>query len=87
MIRKFEVDADEALGFENDGRGFTFAARMLEALGVSRVRLVTNNPEKIGALESAGLIVESDHRIVGRKNNHNVRYLAAKRDRAGHLLD
>ena len=80
-------DADEILGFEQDGRRFDFAAEMLKQLGVREVRLMTNNPLKISALTEAGLTVVSDHRIVGRRNDHNIRYLAAKRDRAGHLLD
>jgi GTP cyclohydrolase II len=80
-------EADAILGFDDDGRSFGFAAEMLKRLGVREVRVMTNNPLKIGALEEAGLSVVSDHRIVGRRNDHNIRYLAAKRDRAGHLLD
>ena len=48
---------------------------------------MTNNPIKIAALENAGLIVAADQRIQGRLTDHNVRYLASKRDRAGHYLD
>lgn len=80
-------DADEVLGFAHDQRGFAYAAEMLKQLGVSRLRLMTNNPHKIAALVDAGLEVVSDQRILGRKNDHNVRYLASKRDRAGHFLD
>lgn len=80
-------EADAVLGFDEDGRTFSFAAKMLTQLGVSRVRLMTNNPAKIGALEAAGLVVVSHHRIFGRRNHHNIRYLASKRDRAGHFLD
>lgn len=80
-------DADEVLGFDHDQRKFDFAAKMLKLLGVTRVRVMTNNPIKIAALESAGLEVVSDHRIFGRKTDHNIRYLAAKRDRAGHLFE
>jgi GTP cyclohydrolase II len=80
-------DADEILGFEHDQRHFDFAARMLQSLGALRVRVMTNNPEKIAALRRAGLDVVSDHRIQGRATDENVRYLAAKRDRAGHYID
>lgn len=80
-------DADEILGFEEDGRTFVVAAEMLKQLEISKVRLMTNNPKKIAALEKAGLVVASHHRIVGRGNDHNIRYLATKRDRAGHLLE
>jgi GTP cyclohydrolase II len=80
-------DADEVLGFEADQRRFDFAAVMLQELGVDKVRLMTNNPEKIAALAKAGLDVISDHRVLGRPTAENVSYLAAKRDRAGHYID
>jgi GTP cyclohydrolase II len=48
---------------------------------------MTNNPAKIVALQDVGLDVVSDHRVLGRWNDHNRRYLAAKRDRAGHFFD
>jgi GTP cyclohydrolase II len=80
-------DADEVLGFDLDQRRFDFAAEMLRQLGVRRVSLMTNNPEKIGALKSAGLEVASEKRVFGRPNPNNVRYLASKRDRAGHFID
>jgi GTP cyclohydrolase II len=80
-------DADEVLGFEADQRRFDFAAVMLKELGVAKVRLMTNNPEKIAALSKAGLEVISDHRVLGRPTTENVSYLAAKRDRAGHYID
>jgi GTP cyclohydrolase II len=80
-------DADEVLGFDYDQRNFAFAADMLRQLGVTRVRIMTNNPFKIAALEDAGLDVVSDHRILGRRTAQNTGYLDAKRDRAGHLID
>lgn len=80
-------DADEVLGFDHDQRGFDFAASMLKQLGIGRVRVMTNNPVKIAALENAGLEVVADQRIMGRMNDHNVRYLASKRDRAGHFIE
>jgi GTP cyclohydrolase II len=80
-------DADEILGFELDQRRFDFAAEMLRQLGVGQVRLMTNNPEKIAALRKSGLDVVGDQRVMGRATAENVRYLASKRDRAGHLID
>src|SRR5262249_35060571 len=59
-------DADAALGFDLDQRRFDFAAEMLRQLGVRRVRLFTNNPEKIRALEAAGLEVVGSERALGR---------------------
>lgn len=80
-------EADEVLGFELDGRRFDFAAAMLRQLGVTRVRALTNNPAKAEALRAAGLEVTSEHRIMGRRTPHNLNYLAAKRDRAGHAIE
>ena len=79
--------ADETLGFGPDQRRFAFAAEMLKALGARHVRLLTNNPEKIRALAEAGLEDVEAERLLGRRNTHNLRYLAAKRDKAGHLID
>jgi GTP cyclohydrolase II len=80
-------DADEVLGFDLDQRRFDFAAEMLRQLGIARVTALTNNPEKIGALRKAGLEVAASKRVLGRPTKHNVRYLASKRDRAGHFID
>jgi len=80
-------DADEVLGFDADQRRFDYAAVMLQQLGVSAVRVLTNNPEKLRALRKAGLEVISDHRVLGRPTPENVSYLASKRDRAGHYID
>jgi GTP cyclohydrolase II len=80
-------DADEALGFDLDQRHFDFAADMLRQLGVTSVKVMTNNPVKIAALSAAGLEVASDERVLGRPTAENVRYLASKRDRAGHIID
>ncbi len=76
-------EADEALGFGLDQRRFDFAAEMLKLLGVKHVRLLTNNPEKAEALRKSGVKVE-DERLIGRIHDQNVRYLNAKRDKAGH---
>jgi len=80
-------DADEVLGFDLDQRHFDFAATMLKQLGITRVVALTNNPQKIGAIEAAGLEVAASQRVLGRPTAHNVRYLASKRDRAGHFID
>lgn len=80
-------DADEMIGFDHDQRRFDFAAAMLVQLGIDQVRVLTNNPLKMAALEDAGLKVVSDQRIIGRLNDHNIRYLASKRDKAGHFID
>jgi GTP cyclohydrolase II len=79
------VDANRRLGFADDERDYAHAAAMLRALGIDRVRLLTNNPAKVTGLEAAGT------RVVGRVphhmpvNPHNADYLATKRSRSGHL--
>ena len=80
------IEANERLGLPDEARDFPVAARMLALLGVSRVRLLTNNPAKIAALEAAGITVEARVPHADAGNAHNLRYLATKRDRAGHLL-
>ena len=80
------LEANHRLGLPEEARDFPVAARMLELLGVQAVRLLTNNPAKVAALEAAGVQVAErvPHRLP--TNPHNERYLATKRDRAGHLL-
>jgi GTP cyclohydrolase II len=80
-------DADEILGFGIDQRRFDFAAAMLRQLGHTAIRLMTNNPAKVLALQEAGLDVVSSHPVKGRLTLQNAGYLAAKRDRAGHKID
>ena len=81
------VDADAALGFSPDERRFRIAVEMLDQLGVGRVRLLTNNPRKVAALEAGGIEVTDREAVYGRLNEHNRRYLRAKADRSGHLLE
>lgn len=80
-------DADQILGFEHDQRQFHFAADMLRQLGFTSIRLLTNNPAKVEALQAAGLDVVSSHRAKARFTLQNVGYLAAKRDHAGHMIE
>lgn len=80
------VDANVRLGFAIDARDFSVAARMLDLLGVKDVRLLTNNPDKVAGLESAGIRVVERLPIILPANPHNERYLATKRDRTGHQL-
>lgn len=80
------VDANTRLGFAVDSRDFGVAGRMLNLLGQDRVRLLTNNPEKVAGLGAAGIdvIERVPHHLP--PNPHNERYLATKRDRTGHQL-
>jgi GTP cyclohydrolase II len=80
------LEANQRLGLPAEARDFAVAARMLDLLGVREIRLMTNNPVKVAAFETAGVTVAErvPHQLPA--NPHNTRYLATKRDRAGHLL-
>lgn len=80
------VDANVRLGFAIDARDFRVAARMLDLLGQRAVRLLTNNPQKVAGLESAGIAVVERVAHKMPANPFNERYLATKRDRTGHQL-
>ena len=80
------VDANTRLGLPDEARDFPTAARMLELLGVKAIRLMTNNPAKVEALEATGVKVSERVPHSLPDNPHNARYLATKRDRAGHIL-
>ena len=81
------VDANHALGFDTDERLFLPACKMLQALGIQKLRLITNNPDKISQLDGYGIEVTERVPLNLSGNKHNERYLATKRDRTGHLID
>lgn len=80
------VDANEALGFDADERDFTAAASILQQLGLERIRLLTNNPRKVQAVEEQGIAVVERVGLVTTPNPHNESYLKTKETRCGHLL-
>jgi len=80
------LDANRALGWSADERNFLVAAAMLEHLGVSRVRLLTNNPDKLAGLAACGIRVEGREAHSFAPNGVNDDYLATKARRFGHLL-
>lgn len=80
------LDANRALGWGADERNFLVAATMLEQLGLRRVRLLTNNPDKLAALAACGIDVVGRERHVFAPNGINDQYLATKAERFGHLL-
>ena len=81
------IQANHQLGFETDLRTYDIAAGMLEDLGVNRVALMTNNPEKIQGLEKHGIEVAERVSIEMVPNLHSEPYLLTKRDKLGHLLE
>ena len=80
------VDANNRLGLPTEARDFPVAARMLDLMGIKAIRLMTNNPAKVAALEDVGVTVieRVAHQLPA--NPHNARYLDTKRDRTGHIL-
>jgi GTP cyclohydrolase II len=80
------VDANLMLGHEADERDYTLAALMLEDLGVASVRLVTNNPAKISALEAAGITVSERVSLEVAATTDNSGYLLTKAQRMDHFL-
>jgi GTP cyclohydrolase II len=79
------VDANQRLGFADDERDYDHAAAMLRALGIDRVRLLTNNPAKEAGLAAAGIKVAERVAHHMPANPHNADYLAVKRAKSGHL--
>ncbi|GAA3547606.1 bifunctional 3,4-dihydroxy-2-butanone-4-phosphate synthase/GTP cyclohydrolase II [Amycolatopsis ultiminotia] len=81
------LDANVALGLPADSRDYTAAAAILTDLGITSVRLMTNNPDKCRALTDHGVAVTERLALETRPNEHNTAYLATKRHRMGHLLE
>lgn len=80
------VEANEQLGFGADMRDYSILKSMVERLGIHSIRLMTNNPRKVKALQDLGInVVERLPHQTGR-NPHNVKYLSTKKGKLGHLL-
>jgi GTP cyclohydrolase II len=81
------VEANEELGFAADSRDYAFSAAALALLGVRRVRLLSNNPDKVQQLERAGIRVVDRLPCRPRTSRVSRAYLETKRTKMGHLLD
>jgi GTP cyclohydrolase II len=80
------VEANERLGFKADHREFELPAEILKALGISRVRLLSNNPDKVAALERGGIKVTERVPCEVAPNAHAEEYLKTKKQKLGHLF-
>jgi GTP cyclohydrolase II len=80
------VEANHHLGFVDDLRTYEAAVEMLRFFGIRKVKLLTNNPRKISALEEAGIHVQRESHQLGA-NAYNLRYLKTKAKKSGHLLE
>jgi GTP cyclohydrolase II len=80
------VEANERLGFKADQRDFALPGQMLKALGVTKVRLLSNNPEKVEALQRAGVEVVERVPCEVEPSPHAEEYLKTKKEKLGHLF-
>ena len=80
------VEANERLGFKADQRDFALPGPMLKSLGVSKVRLISNNPEKVEALERAGIEVVERVPCEVTPSEYAEEYLKTKKEKLGHLF-
>jgi GTP cyclohydrolase II len=81
------VEANEKLGFAADARDYDFSGQVLKQLGVKKIRLLSNNPEKVRQLEAAGIKVVERVPCQPRISKTSRAYLQTKRDKMGHILD
>ena len=80
------VEANERLGFKADHREFTLPAEILKALKIKNVRLLSNNPDKVAALEQAGIEVSERVPCEVQPSEHAEEYLKTKKEKLGHLF-
>ncbi|MEH6549188.1 MAG: GTP cyclohydrolase II [Pseudomonadales bacterium] len=81
------VEANEQLGFGADMRDYSICKPMLEHLNIHKVRLLTNNPRKVKALQDMGIDVVDRIALRPGQNPHNAKYLATKAGKLGHLME
>jgi 3,4-dihydroxy 2-butanone 4-phosphate synthase/GTP cyclohydrolase II len=78
------VEANEKLGFRMDERDYGVGAQIIRDLGISKLKLITNNPTKRAGLIGYGLEIVENIPIIIEPNKHNAKYLETKRDKMGH---
>jgi GTP cyclohydrolase II len=81
------VEANESLGFAADARDYDVSARILKKLGATRIRLLSNNPEKVRQLERAGIRVVERVPCQPRVSRISRAYMRTKKTKMGHLLE
>jgi len=81
------VDANIHLGFAPDERNYQIGAKILKALNIDKIRLLTNNPAKISGLEESGIQIIDRQELIIKSNAYNEKYLKTKQSRMGHVFD
>ena len=81
------VEANVALGLPVDSREYGIGAQILVDLGITTMRLLTNNPAKYGGLDGFGLEIVERVPLLAVPNPENIKYLRTKRERMGHLIE
>ena len=80
------VEANRSLGFADDARNYSFSAAILKLLGAKNVRLLSNNPDKVSQLETAGIRITERVPCQPETNHRSRKYLRTKKQKLGHLL-
>ncbi len=80
------VEANHQLGFKEDLRNYEAAAKILEKLGIRKVRIITNNLKKIEGLKVGGIEIVERVPLLVKPNKYNEKYLNTKKEKMGHLL-
>jgi len=81
------VEANEKLGFRPDLRDYGIGAQILRDLGITKMRLLTNNPKKFAALNGYGLEIVERVPIITEPKEENKQYLQTKKEKLGHLIE
>ena len=81
------IEANVLLGFKSDEREYNTAVEILKNLSITTIRLLTNNPDKIHAIETSGIRIVDRIQVESEPTTHNKEYLTTKKEKMGHLLN